>query len=448
MWKQVALLAATGPLLASPAAAHAPPQATSIQWLPGEAGERALVRTNRGFIIEDQASGAFRIVCNDAFEVSLSEVPPVVVEADGRVLLGSYAGGLMLSSPDLCGYEPMAGAFEGFYPIVVSAAPDGVVYTAALPYDGSSAALLQTTDGGRTGELLTELPGAPTALLVAPSDSARIYVSVTTAEDNLSFGSLLTSADAGRTFDHHPIELQASELRAFLLAVAPNDPELSFVRAQSRDGLTPERLLRSEDGGKTFEAVLSIPGPISALVRDDGVVWAGGAEGLYRSDDHGRSFVLVEDADLSRIGCLATRGRALYVCGYSSGEFGVQVSVNGSSSFEWFLRFPRVTARLDCPQSSDEGERCGDAFADWAMEQGTPEPKPPGGEAGAPTTTDGAGGAPTEPTSPTPLDGKSGCHFLPEAPARGRAALLGAAFAAALWRSRRRTARAPFSGGK
>src|SRR4051812_49105527 len=101
------------------AGAHAPPQATGIRWYTAEGAERAIVRTNRGLIIEDSGGGSFRIVCNDAFEASLAEVPPLTVGADGRLLLGTYAAGLVLSSPDACNFEPLPDRFAELYPIDV-----------------------------------------------------------------------------------------------------------------------------------------------------------------------------------------------------------------------------------------------------------------------------------------------------------------------------------------
>jgi hypothetical protein len=387
-WQLLAVSLMAGWCVTRPAGAHAPPQATGIRWSGAEGGERAIVRTNRGLIIADPGGGSFRIVCNEAFETSLAEVPPLTVAADGRILLGTYAAGLVLSSPDACNFDALAGRFAELYPIDVDSDQQGGFFAAVLPRDGGSAELLQSSNEGRTAESLATLPGAPSALAVAPSDGSRVYVSSTLAEENLSFGRLLTSHDAGRTFTETEVELDASELRVFLLAVDPNQPDRVFLRTQSRDGITPERLLRSDDGGVTFATALSVPGPLSAVVQPDGTVWLGGAEGLYRSRDGGQSFAPLEGTDLSRVTCLATNDERIYACGYSAGEFGVMVSADGGDSFEWFLRFPWVTARLDCPADSDEGMRCAIPFLDWKEEQ--LEPSSMTGEAGAP-----AGAAPS-----------------------------------------------------
>lgn len=407
-WRRFAALSFACSCLTRPAQAHAPPLANGIVWLTDDAGERAIVRTNRGLIVEDAGGAGFRIVCNEAFDVALAEVPPIAVGASGRLLLGTYAANLVVSSPDRCDYDSASGPLDGLYPIDVKANAQGLIYAAVLPLDGSSAELLTTSDQGKSAQSLALLPGAPSALQIAPSDDSRVYVSVTTAEGNESHGILLGSSDGGQSFEQHPIELDASELRVFLLAVAPGNSDLLLARTQSRDGMTPERLLRSDDGGATFETVLSAPGPLSALVQEDGTVWAGAADGLYRSDDDGASFQQVDQtSDLSRITCLAEHGGSVYACAFSAGEFGVLSSADGRA-FEWFLRFPQVSARLDCAADTDEGKLCGDAFADWSEEQGsssTPEPGPHPEEGG---TASAEPGAATDPDPPKAARSRAG----------------------------------------
>jgi photosystem II stability/assembly factor-like uncharacterized protein len=412
------------------AGAHAPPQATGIRWSAAEGGERAIVRTNRGLIIEGPSAGSFRIVCNDAFEASLAEVPPLTVVPDGRILLGTYASGLVLSSPNACNFDALPEHFAELYPIDVATDQQGGFLAAVLPRDGGSAELLHSSDEGRTAESLATLPGAPSALEIAPSDGSRVYVSSTLAEENLSYGRLLASHDAGRTFTETEVELDASELRVFLLAVDPNQPDRVFLRTQSRDGITAERLLRSDNGGVTFDTALSVPGPLNAAVQPDGTVWLGGAEGLYRSRDGGQSFARLDGIELSRVTCLAARGERIYACGYSAGEFGVLVSANGGGSFEWFLRFPWVTARLDCPSDSDEGMRCAIPFLDWSEEQLEP------------STTAGEAGAPAHARSSPSKGSEGGCQLPPRTPASHGSLALSVGFVlTAAWRSRRRTRR-------
>lgn len=381
------LVAATAVLIgglcrAPEAAAHAPPAATDVQWF----GDRAIVRTNRGLILQDAGETPFRIVCNDAFRTSLAEVPPLTTTSDGRILVGTFKEGLLLSSPDRCNYAPVAGALAGINAVAVATNAD-VTRALVLPPDGSPGALFESRDDAHSFAQVATFTDPPNALRLAPSDANRLYVSTLGANANETFPRLLRSADAGHTFEELAVELDVSELRAYVLAVDPLDSEVLFVRTQSRDGLTPERLLRSDDGGQSFHAVLEATGPLSIAVAADGVVWAGGAEQLYRSSDGGRTFSELTGLDLSRVTCLVTRGESLYVCGFHAGEFGVVVSPDRGSSLRWFLRFQEVQARLDCAAESDERRLCQAAFDDWSQEQ--PPLSAAGGSSGAEVTRRG-----------------------------------------------------------
>jgi hypothetical protein len=350
---------------AGAAAAHAPPAATEIQWQ----GERALVRTNRGLIGQDADGGSFRMLCNDAFRVSLSEVPPFTITSDGRILVGTFEEGLLLSTADRCSFAATTGALSGINAVAIAQDAAGVIHALIIPPDGSPAALVESHDDGRNFDAVATFDDPPSSLQVAPGDANRLYVSVLGANANETFPRLLRSADAGRTFEELPLALDASELRAFVLAVDPLDPERLFVRTQSRDGITDERLLRSDDGGQSFETVLEAQGPLSVTVAADGTVWAGSALGVYLSSDGGRAFAPLAGLEVSHVTCLATRAERLYVCGYQAGEFGVLVSEDQGDSLAWFLRFPQVETRLGCAAQSDEGSLCEAAFDDWSSEQ-------------------------------------------------------------------------------
>jgi hypothetical protein len=421
----VAFAWAFGIGVARPALAHAPPQATDVRWL----GERAIVRTNRGFILEDEPGGSFRLLCNDAFHASLSEVPAVAVTSDGQLLVSTYEAGLLRSSPDHCSFEPVPGT-EGL--IVAGLAGDSQqgFYSAVIPKDGSASTLLVSQDDGASFERRTELDGVPTGVVIAPSDATRVHVAISSGDGESLSARLLGSADAGYSFDQAmTIELYPSELRAFLLGVDPENPERVFVRTQSRDAVIPERLLLRESAGGAFVTVLETFGPISLAWDAEGIVWVGGAGGLYRWDIAAQTLTSGTSFDVSRVACLATRAGLLYVCGFHAGEFGVLVSSNSGVSFDWFLRFPEVTARLGCPATSDEATNCASAFADWSLEQGLGMPEPragsggqAGGSAGAsgqPSGGLGASGAPSSAagsTSETRSEATPGCAIPPAPP--------------------------------
>ena len=392
---RTALFLAAFALLSIEADAHAPPYATGIGFLAPAAGERVLIRTNRGLVVGSREAG-FRLVCNDAFGASLVETVPVAELADGGVLVGTYAGGLQRSDATLCDFDAVGPSQVS--PVDVELGVDGVVRALLLPLDGSEGSLFESVDGGF--ERLAAVGTAPTALVTAAADPKRVYVSTNTTDGNRSIGHILASDDGGGHFADHVLELDAVELRAFVLAVDATEPGRLFVRTQSRDGVAPERLLLSEDGGQTFRTVLVAQGPIMLALGDAGEAWAGSSVGLHRSRDRGASFEPVPDTGLTRIGCLALHGGGLYACAHSELEFGVLLSRDAGASFGWFLRFPDVTARAACPPSSDEGSSCALEFEDWSQEQLVPS-------AVAPSTTAGAPSAPPLESAPGASDG--GC---------------------------------------
>jgi hypothetical protein len=370
------------------ASAHAPPQANGITWL----GERALVRTNRGLILQDEAEAAssFRLLCNDAMQASLVEIPPVEVTSDGKLLTATFLAGIELSSADHCSFDPVTVSLEDAIVRAVVADSAGGYFAALIPRDGSPSALTHSRDDGRSFEQRGLLAGIPTSVLVAPSDPTRVYVGTSFGDGASLVANLGTSDDGGQSFEEAPIDLLESEFRAYVLAVDPEEPTRVFVRTENRNSAMPERVMLRDGLDGDFETVLEAPGPISMTWGPTGVAWAGAPTGLYRFDEVERKFVAGTSINVSNVGCLASRGDRLYACGFYESEFGVLVSSDEGASFEWFLRFPQVTARLGCAATSDEGMNCTAAFEDWSLEQGTMAGS--GGQASSAGGTGGQGG--------------------------------------------------------
>jgi MYXO-CTERM domain-containing protein len=374
-------------LLASESAlAHAPPFATGIDWLPG--GDRAVVRTNRGLIFEEGAGDTFSILCGESYQSTVSETVPFTVSGDGTVVVGSYAGGLRHSTTDWCSFEP-AKDVSGVYTSDLQKNPSDPdeLFALALPLDGSSPRLYNRPSASESWQALATLEGAPNSLRVAPTEPDRLYVVSMRSEGERQIADVLRSSDHGRTFMASSLTLEEQEIRAYVLEAGPRDAQRLFLRTETADGLVPERLLLSVDGGVTFREPLSARGPLTLVSSPDGeMVWVGAFDGLFQSTDGGQTFAPVENAP-QRVGCLALHDDALYACGYADGEFGVLASPEvGAGPFAWFLRFGDVRARLSCAADSDEGASCEYPFEDWAAEQletdGAQEPE---GVAGMPT---------------------------------------------------------------
>ena len=396
-------------LHAGPAAAHAPPEATGILWTSSGSNERTVVRTNRGLIVSDDRGQTFRLLCNDAFGASLTEVAPVVATSTGRLLVASYLSGLLAASDDLCTFKPVPGPLAA--PTnVVGIEPAGAKssFLALVSRDGSSDHLFASADDGVTWRAPSNVEDFSFSLAVAPSDPKRFYV---TALHNGDGGTpayrLLVTADGGATFRAHDLALDASESGVTVLAVDPSLPDRVFLKTTASDPTLPARLQRSDDGGATLVDVLSLVAPTSAVTSPDGAtVWVGGQYGLFRSADHGKTFTPLASANISQVACLALHNGRLFACGYADGVFGVLASSDAGDSFSFYLRFPDVKAPLDCPPDSVSGRACAMRFEDWRIEQGLASAGGNGGQGGAGGMS-GSGGV-------SPVAGSGGTTSVPE----------------------------------
>jgi photosystem II stability/assembly factor-like uncharacterized protein len=397
----------------TPTAAHAPPQATGIL-IEADGGEtvREWVRTNRGLILRGTPGDPPRLLCNDAYSASLSEVAPMVAVPDGLVV-GTYYGGILRIGADGCSVEPTQAPLAGRHVLDLSADSAGSTLFALLaPSLERRGSILASADAGRTWEETGEIDAFGSALRAAPSDPRRLYVTAQVeTDDGEGLHQLLVSDDAGATFSPYEVTLLDSEVRAYVLSVHPMDADRVFLRTLAGNPSDPERLLASEDGGESFSEVAAAAGPL-VLAFDTEAVWLGGRDGVWRSDDDGRSFQSVPQAP-THIGCLSATGGSLLVCGHQDLQFGVFEMAADGDKFRSALSFNEVTGQVSCGDDATVVALCRSNFADWLEEQGSPTM----GVAGAA----GSGG---DSASPAPPSEPSGCSIRSRPRDASTAALL------------------------
>jgi hypothetical protein len=366
-----------GSLLCSATAfAHAPPEATGIEW-PSEAGAPSLVvRTNRGLIVKN-GTAPLSLLCNDAYQANLSETVPFHA-TEGGLLVASYSGGLLRANADLCEFRRLPAPFTDQTLIDLRAHEEQTLYALTLPSDAAPGQVFITKDGGVHFSPGATSPKFGTSLAVAPGNEQTLYVAQLDLSDpTAGIPQIAVSRDAGQTFTTVTLELEAPEFRAFVLGVDPKDERRLFLRTEAGDSTLPERLLLSEDGGATFRAVFSGVGPLSLAIDESTEdVWVGGHDGLFRAQDGGKHFEPVSSSALSQISCLALHAGSLYACAFA-GEFGVFASHDSATSFEPYVRFPDVTQPIPCSPDSQVATACIGAFEDWRLEQSQdPAPTP------------------------------------------------------------------------
>lgn len=152
----------------------------------------------------------------------------------------------------------------------------------------------RSADHGATWTTMSSYSEVPTALLVDPADSDRVYVSF----KRLSGPGLYTTTDGGKTWRvlHHDTAFTS-------LAGDPRDPRRLWLGAA--DGL-----YRSDDGGVTVTKVAE--GLVSAIERDGSRLIVGG-DGVRVSSDGGKSFRTADVGGLpTRVSDVLRAGGALY----------------------------------------------------------------------------------------------------------------------------------------
>lgn len=278
----VRLLAAVVATAAAGALAHGVlPRVTSVQ--PRGQASTFLVGTTFGALLTDDDAASLWWVCEEAIGLDPTLPASWAVGPGGGLLAGSLEG-LRVSRDQGCTWAPV----ELFAPRGVAAlAPAGPAVLAATGRAGADNGVWRSLDEGQTwGRVVAERPGDYfTALRPAPGDAQRVYA--TSWQLTPLAAVLWRSDDGGQTFTATDVSSQLPGLGPFTaLAVHPTQGDVLYATVAGQGSPARSWLLRSEDGGRTFEVVLERPYPFThATVAADGEVTALTGGVSYRSAD-------------------------------------------------------------------------------------------------------------------------------------------------------------------
>lgn len=359
------------------------PNAQDVVVGPGPRSDVIVLRTTFGLVMSRDAGATFHWMCEAQLYRPLSlsgEVDPAVsIAADGSVVFG-FIQGINLS-PDGCriARDPVS---LGRHIADLTANPAGDRLFAVESDLGMTNHVLRAN----ASSLQFEQVGAGVAgvtftnLDVAPSRPGRLYVSG--FDPRTRSPRVFRSDDDGVTLVPLPSDLGAVE-DAWLSGVDPTDPDVIYVRSYT--GVASTVLLRSADAGAHFTRVASTTGAMLgfAISDDGGTVWMGSREdGLWRSDDRGRSFARVSDLPTL---CLRQHAGVLWACSdWTRRPFVLGRSRDGGRTFEPALRWEDIDGAFTCDPSLMGPIVCGwqwpgiqdqlgrAADAGWIM----PEPPP------------------------------------------------------------------------
>lgn len=389
-WLTISLLA---PLLdPGMAAAHGRfPELLDVSFHPTDS-EQFLVTTSFGLLLTEDGGDTFDWVCRTALHVSVTENPTFEMMGDGS-LVGAIFDGVVRSGDGGCQWVFPDPALEAFVIIHQDRHPTlpGSTFVVSSAGGRDNSVFRSDDDGltfAATSDPVEVDPMGSSVFLferirLAPGDADRIYLSgaYPPTRDMARRTIVHRSPDGGASWTALPFALGAEEHNIFVLGVDPVDADRVFMHVlHSRDfPETPDRVVRSDDGGQLWQDVLTLPDATSFAISADGqTVWVGGKRrsvpsipgfdagmstvedglhGLWRSTDGGDSFELI-DPELS-VTCLETRGDELWVCvdefrdGYSLG-----VSTDGGDSFRQVFSLFDIRGLVPCEASDDVPSAC------------------------------------------------------------------------------------------
>jgi len=345
---------------------------------PGGGPPVAVLARDMGLVVRD-VHGSWRLLCAPALGVGSGARLRLLATGPDRVLVGSYVG-LQQLLPDACGWDFVSSELEGPSVQALVRHPQDDAATFMLVAENGTGELLVSDDTAASwSSLATFDEGVPAGLVVAPSDADVLYVHVFPSEVSPDAGPrdpfVAASTDGGATFVEHP--LSTEEGRVFgLLAVDPVDPRRLFAvdrRPESHAGsasaeAAPDAVWVSEDGGATW-ATLREVGTFGgfAIRGDGGAMWIGDTDGeLLRSDDGGATFEVV-DAGV-HVHCLEHDGAALWICAeHLLDGFSVGAWPDDADGIEPHMRFDEPAGLLACDATSVAA--CANIWESWQFWQ-------------------------------------------------------------------------------
>lgn len=362
-------------LPAASASAHGrPPLIGQVAFHP-EDPDFVVARATWGLVLTEDGGESWRWICAAVMGTDPTREDPVIrVMPDGAILAGNFSG-IWRSVEGRCGFEQPDPAVADVFVIDLDTRPSEPATVFALLTSGVNAdELFRSDDMGRTWAQVSVL--ADEVLMervrLAPSDPERVYLSGAIPRDPVTMerrAFFYRSDDGGVTFTETELPLLDGERNAHLFAVDPTDPDRALLRMTRRatDGRA-ERLLLTEDGGETFEAVLEAFELSGAAFSADGArVWATArtTDGLYRSDDGGRTFAQLTEGNFS---CVGHDGVSLWMCVDELRDDYAMARTETGDAIDRVLVFDQIRELPDCPMCTEVNYVCREWFPDLAYD--------------------------------------------------------------------------------
>jgi photosystem II stability/assembly factor-like uncharacterized protein len=358
--RRIASFAVAAALLVVAASARANgrfPAANQLVADPTDAS-RMVLRTTFGFLLTKDNGSTWDWICERSVGYGGTEDPAIGILSGGSILAGLFDG-LAVSRDVGCSWSKVGGALaqQVFIDVAVRRGDPKIAVALASTFKGQSDAgdslfnnlVFLTTDGGATWNPVGQ-PLADDVLTqtidFAESDATRLYVSGVRDRGTTSAGVLLVSSDGGATWNELPVPLDTGERAPFIAAVDPADAARIYVRTS---GTPNNRLLYSEDAGRSFKVAFTSDGPLLgfALSPEGSKVFVGSQkDGLHVAAKADMAFKKRSDIQVQ---CLMTSGNTLWACSNMISGFILGSSPDDGATFTAKLKLDGTRGPLACP---------------------------------------------------------------------------------------------------
>ncbi|RLC70942.1 MAG: hypothetical protein DRI81_18420, partial [Chloroflexi bacterium] len=229
------------------------------------------------------------------------------------------------------GLSQLTGAWGGVAPFLFDPTDHTHLY-----HSDPWAGVYHSTDGGENWQLVSQPDQFVISLAVDPRDGQHLFAGAYYFGEGSQRGGLYESTDGGLYWSPIALDIAGIEEAAVeLLAIDPRNPDSLYVPLAYPTAPRPNVLLASSDGGESWREVsfTSFGGEIAVIgfdPADSRSVHIGAGNAVYRSDDGGSTWGIVQDFE-SQVNSLAFAGDAgaLYV-----GTQGVQWTKDGGQSWQ------------------------------------------------------------------------------------------------------------------
>lgn len=354
------------PISAREGHAHDPLRAFGVQTASSDASH-GIIQTNRGLLLYEAQQGRF--LCSAGIGAHGSETLPLVRMDDGGWMVAT-SGGLHRLDAQGCPAR-VPGVLESANVTDIAEAPGRPgVFIAVTSEAERGSAIYRSDDGGHVWQALTEADTGRfyNALHVASAPSPWMFVSGLRVDREASTYDAFVARYGDQEESFVTVELSPTETQVRVEAIDPRDPRVLYARTMSRREVDPEeRILRSEDGGLSFEPYWSADAIEQVSVSEAGDVWVLDVDGLRGFGADGEALV-----DVAREWPLRSvdASDVLVV----TDALGVMVSSDRARSFTPVFDYAQVLEPVVCSADALVEEACAGAWAHFDEERTMPRP--------------------------------------------------------------------------